>query len=152
MASNEPAQVPEQDQAPQPNAVIEPISERPVADDVPYSVFPVWQKKTIVLGVSLAAVFSPMSTVGYLVSVNCAPYILKLQLQTRLDCIAFARRMMPSSCSPNRAILIPDVIDDLLACTQSDRQRFACYQLSDQSDNNNFLGMKSNPVSTFIKI
>ena len=66
MASNEPAQVPEQDQASQPNAVVEPISERPIANDVPYSTFPVWQKKMIVLSVSVAAVFSPMSTVGYL--------------------------------------------------------------------------------------
>ena len=66
MASNEPAQVPEQDQTSQPNAVVEPISERPVANDVPYSTFPGWQKKTIVLSVSLAAVFSPMSTVGHL--------------------------------------------------------------------------------------
>ena len=66
MASNEPAQVPEQDRASQPNAVIEPISERPVANDVPYSTFPVWQKKAIVLSVSMAAVFSPMSTVGCL--------------------------------------------------------------------------------------
>ena len=74
MASNEPAQVPEQDQASQPNAVIEPISERPVANDVPYSTFPVWQKKTIVLSVSMAAVFSPMSTVGYL-----TPSILPLK-------------------------------------------------------------------------
>ena len=78
MASNEQAQVSEQDQVPQPNAMVEPISERPVANDVPYSVFPVWQKKTIVLGVSLAAVFSPMSTVGNLHSINCASYILKL--------------------------------------------------------------------------
>ena len=101
MASNEPAQVPEQDQAPQPNTVVEPSSERPVADDVPYSVFPVWQKKMIVLGVSLAAVFSPMSTVGYLDSVNCAPFMLKLQLQTCLGCIVFARKMMLSNCFPN---------------------------------------------------
>ena len=92
MAFNEPAQVPEQDQASQPNAVVEPISERPAADDVPYSTFPVWQKKTIVLSVSLAAVFSPMSTVGYLHRVNCAPYILKLHLQTRLDCFCLPER------------------------------------------------------------
>ena len=53
----------------------EPISERPVANDVPYSVFPVWQKKMIVLGVALAAVFSPMSTVGHIDSINVASYI-----------------------------------------------------------------------------
>ena len=64
MASNEPAQAPEQDQASQPNTVTEPISERPVTHDVPYSTFPVWQKKAIVLSVSMAAVFSPMSTVS----------------------------------------------------------------------------------------
>ena len=92
MASNEPAQVPEQDQASQPNAVVEPISERPVANDVPYSTFPGWQKKTIVLSVSLAAVFSPMSTVGGLHPGNCAPYILKLHLQTRFDCIYLPER------------------------------------------------------------
>ena len=75
MASNNQAQVPEQDQASQSNAMAEPISERPVANDVPYSVFPVWQKKMIVLGVALAAVFSPMSTVGHIDSINVTSYI-----------------------------------------------------------------------------
>ena len=87
MASNEPAQTSDQDQASQSNAVVEPISERPVTDDVPYSVFPVWQKKTIILSVSFSAIFSPMSTVSYLDAVNCGPYIFKLHLQTRLVCI-----------------------------------------------------------------
>ena len=96
MASNEPAQVSEQDQAAQSNAMVEPISEGPVANDVPYSVFPGWQKKMIVLGVALAAVFSPMSTVGHLDFIHCAPYILKLHLQTRLGCMVFARKMMLS--------------------------------------------------------
>ena len=93
MASNEPAQATEQDQITQSNAMVEPISERPVANDVPYSVFPAWQKKIIVLGVALAAVFSPMSTVSH---VNCASHIFKLQLQTHLDCTVVARKMMPS--------------------------------------------------------
>ena len=101
MASNEQAQISEQDQAAQSNAMVEPISERPVANDVPYSVFPVWQKKTIVLGVALAAVFSPMSTVCYLNSLNFAPYILKLRLQMRLERIVSLRKMMPSNRSPN---------------------------------------------------
>ena len=92
MASNEPAQTSDQDQASQSNAVVEPISERPVTNDVPYSVFPVWQKKTIILSVSFAGVFSPMSTVGYLDAVNCAIYILKLHLQTRLECICLPER------------------------------------------------------------
>lgn len=73
MPSNEPAQVSVQDQATQANAMVEPISERPVTNEVPYSVFPVWQKKVIVLGVALAAVFSPMATVGYLDPINCVP-------------------------------------------------------------------------------
>ena len=120
MASNEPAQVSE-------NAMVEPISERPVANDAPYSVFPVWQKKMIVLGVALAAVFSPMSTVGYLNFVNCASHILKLQLQLHLDYTVLARKMMPSNHSLTRAILTPHVLDDLLAGTQSDLQRSACH-------------------------
>ena len=127
MASNEPAQATEQDQITQSNAMVEPISERPVSNDVPYSVFPAWQKKIIVLGVALAAVFSPMSTVSHLNFVNCASHILKLQLQTHLDCTVVVKKMMPSNHSLTWAILIPDVLDDLLACTQSDRQRSACH-------------------------
>ena len=127
MASNEQAQASEQDQTPQSNVIAEPISERPVANDVPYSVFPGWQKKTIVLGVALAAVFSPMSTVGYLDPINCASYMLKLQLQMRLGCTVVARKMMQSNRSPTRAILTAHVLDDLLTCTQSDRQRSECH-------------------------
>ena len=70
MASNEPAQVPQSDQNTQPNATAEPISEQPVTTDVAYSVFKTWQKKTIVLAVSISAVFSPMSTTMYLPALN----------------------------------------------------------------------------------
>lgn len=127
MASNEQAQASEQDQTPQFNAMVEPISERAVAHEVPYSVFPGWQKKIIVLGVALAAVFSPMSTVGRLDPINCASYALKLQLQMRLGCTVVARKMMQSNRRPTRAILTPHVLDDLPARTQSDRQRSECH-------------------------
>lgn len=70
MASNEPAQVPQSDQNTQPNTTAEPVSEQPVTTDVAYSVFKTWQKKAIVLAVSVSAVFSPMSTTIYLPALN----------------------------------------------------------------------------------
>lgn len=48
----------------------EPVSERPVASDVAYSVFTVPQKKAIVLTVALGAAFSPISTTIYLPGLN----------------------------------------------------------------------------------
>lgn len=91
MASNEQAQASEQDQTLQSNAMVEPISERLVANDVPYSVFPAWQKKMIVLGVALAAVFSPMSTVGYLDSNNCASYIRAAPSDASSSCCVYQK-------------------------------------------------------------
>ncbi|KAL2041487.1 hypothetical protein N7G274_005869 [Stereocaulon virgatum] len=70
MASGESAQILQSDQIPHRNAAAEPASEHSVTTDLAYSVFTTWQKKGIVLAVSIAAVFSPMSTTIYLPALN----------------------------------------------------------------------------------
>ena len=64
------SQAPTSEQVPETVPNSDPISERPVASDVAYSVFTVPQKKAIVLSAALGATFSPISTTIYLPALN----------------------------------------------------------------------------------
>lgn len=70
MASGESTQLLQSNQTPHRDAAAEPVSEHSVTTDVAYSVFTTWQKKSIALAASIAAVFSPISTTIYLPAIN----------------------------------------------------------------------------------
>ena len=70
MAQTVSSQVSTSEHVPETVSNPEPISEQPVASDIPYSVFTVPQKKAIVLSAALGATFSPMSTTIYLPALN----------------------------------------------------------------------------------